>query len=99
VSWPCPAAELVGQQPNQRRRQFVHAQSSSSGASAWFLFLPKYSPDLNPIEMAFAKLKTLLRKAKARTYDDLIRAIGNICALFQPAECWTYLKETGYVAY
>jgi transposase len=66
---------------------------------AWFLFLPKYSPDLNPIEMAFAKLKTLLRKAKARTYDDLITAIGNICALFQPAECWNYLTQTGYVAY
>jgi transposase len=65
---------------------------------AWFLFLPKYSPDLNPIEMAFAKLKTLLRKAKARTYDDLVRAIGNICAMFEPDECWNYLKKTGYVA-
>ena len=66
---------------------------------AWFLFLPKYSPDLNPIEMAFAKLKTLLRKAKARTYDDLVRAIGNICDRFEPAECWSYLKQAGYVAY
>ncbi len=65
---------------------------------AWFLFLPKYSPDLNPIEMAFAKLKTLLRKAAARTYDDLWRAVGDICALFDPLECWNYLKETGYVA-
>jgi transposase len=66
---------------------------------AWFLFLPKYSPDLNPIEMAFAKLKTLLRKAKARTYEDLFRAIGDICGLFKPDECWNYLKEAGYVAY
>jgi transposase len=66
---------------------------------AWFLFLPKYSPDLNPIEMAFAKLKTLLRKAKARTYDALWRAIGDICGLFEPQECWNYLKEAGYVAH
>jgi len=65
---------------------------------AWFLFLPKYSPDLNPIEMAFAKLKTLLRKAAARTLDDLWRAVGDICDLFEPEECWNYLKATGYVA-
>ena len=55
---------------------------------AWFLFLPEYSPDLNPTEMAFAKLKHWLRKAKARTYNDLWRAIGNVCDLFQPQECW-----------
>ena len=65
---------------------------------AWFLFLPKYSPDLNPIEMAFAKLKTLLRKAKARTYDALWRAVGDICNRFEPQECWHYLKDAGYVA-
>ena len=65
---------------------------------AWFLFLPKYSPDLNPIEMAFAKLKTLLRKAKARTYDALWQAVGRICALFDPNECWNYFKDKGYVA-
>jgi transposase len=65
---------------------------------AWFLFLPKYSPDLNPIEMVFAKLKTLLRKAKARTCDALWRAIGDICGLFEPIECWNYLKHAGYVA-
>ncbi len=65
---------------------------------AWFLFLPKYSPDLNPIEMAFAKLKTFLRKAKARTYDALWRAVGDLCDLFEPQECWNYLKDTGYAA-
>ena len=65
---------------------------------AWFLFLPRYSPELNPIEMAFAKLKALLRKAKARTYDTLWRAVGDICGLFDPQECWNYLKHTGYVA-
>jgi len=66
---------------------------------AWLLFLPKYSPDLNPIEMAFAKLKNLLRKAAARTLGDLWRAVGDICDLFTPAECWNYLKAAGYVAY
>ena len=65
---------------------------------AWFLFLPKYSPDLNPIEMAFAKLKTLLRKAKARSYDALWRAVGDICHLFDPQECWNYLIDAGYAA-
>lgn len=65
---------------------------------AWFLFLPKYSPDLNPIEMAFARLKQLLRKAKARTYDALWQAVGDICALFDPEECRNYLRDAGYVA-
>ena len=65
---------------------------------AWFLFLPKYSPDLNPIEQAFAKLKARLRKEKARTYEALWRALGDICGLFQPQECWNYLKKAGYVA-
>ena len=74
------------------------AAQALAARGAWFLFLPKYSPDLNPIEMAFAKLKTLLRKAKARTYDDLCRAIGNICDQFSPTECWNYLKKANYVA-
>lgn len=63
---------------------------------AWFLFLPPYSPDLNPIEMAFAKLKAHLRTAAARTFDDLWKAIGNICDLFSKDECWNFLKEAGY---
>ena len=62
---------------------------------AWLLFLPKYSPDLNPIEMAFSKLKTLLRKAAARTLDELWRAVGDICALFSPTECWKLLQSCG----
>ena len=63
---------------------------------AWFLFLPPYSPDLNPIEMAFAKLKAHLRKAAARTFDDLWRAIGDICDIFTPQECWNFIKDAGY---
>ncbi|MEO4044581.1 transposase [Hoeflea sp. CAU 1731] len=50
------------------------------------LFVPCYSPDQNPIEKAFQKLKTLLRKAKARTYEDLWKAVGHVCSLFTPQE-------------
>lgn len=64
---------------------------------AWFLFLPKYSPDLNPIEMAFSKLKAHLRKHAARTYEELWRAIGNVCDLFKPQECWNFFKAMGYI--
>lgn len=63
---------------------------------AWMLFLPPYSPDLNPIEMAFSKLKVHLRAKAARTIDDLWKAIGNICSLFTPNECANYFAAAGY---
>ncbi len=63
---------------------------------SWFLFLPRYSPDLNPIEMAFAKLKALIRKAAARTYDDLWQAVGHVCDLFTDEECFNFFKAAGY---
>lgn len=63
----------------------------------WFLFLPPYSPDLNPIEQAFAKLKAHLRRIAARTYDELIEAVGDVCALFRPDECRNFLTAAGYV--
>ncbi|OIR00529.1 hypothetical protein GALL_174020 [mine drainage metagenome] len=65
---------------------------------AWFLFLPPYSPDLNPIEMAFAKLKAHLRRIGARTIEALWKAVGSICDLYSTDECWNYLKDAGYVA-
>ena len=65
---------------------------------AWFLFLPPYSPDLNPIEMAFAKLKAHLRRIGARTLDALWRAVGEICGLFHPDECWNFFRKAGYVS-
>jgi len=65
---------------------------------AWFLFLPPYSPDLNPIEMAFAKLKAHLRRIGARTIKDLCDAIGSICHLYTPEECWNYLRSAGYIS-
>lgn len=74
------------------------AEQALAERGAWFLFLPKYSPDLNPIEMAFSKLKAHLRKTAARTYDELWKAIGSICKLFQPDECWNFFKAMNYVA-
>jgi transposase len=74
------------------------AKAILKARGAWFLFLPPYSPDLNPIEMAFAKLKAHLRKAKARTVEALWKAIGSICELYSAEECRNYLKDAGYVA-
>lgn len=64
----------------------------------WFLFLPPYSPDLNPIEQAFSKLKAHLRRIGARTYEHLIAAIGDICDLFDPIECSNFFKAAGYAS-
>ncbi len=71
--------------------QILHQQG------AWFLFLPAYSPDLNPSEMAFSKLKAHLRRIAARTIDALWRAVGEICQLFSPDKCWNFFKAAGYV--
>jgi len=65
---------------------------------AWFLFLPPYSPDLNPIEMAFSKLKALIRRAAARTYDQLWQAVGHVCELFSDEECYNFFRAAGYEA-
>jgi len=63
---------------------------------AWFLFLPRYRPGLNPVEMAFAKLKTLLRKAAARSFDPLWHAVGHVCDLLSDEECCNLFKAAGY---
>lgn len=67
-------------------------------AKAKILYLPAYSPDLNPIEMAFSKLKRLLRKAAERTAEGVWRAIGRLLDRFGPQECRNYLRHCGYVA-
>lgn len=65
-------------------------------AGADLHYLPPYSPDLNPIEKAFSKLKAILRKAAARTRDDLWAAIGQALAAFTPQECRNYFASCGY---
>jgi transposase len=67
-------------------------------AGADLLFLPPYSPDFNPIENAFSKLKAHLRKAAQRTVDGLWTAIGRVIDLFKPEECRNYFKAAGYDA-
>jgi transposase len=66
------------------------------GAGAELRYLPPYSPDLNPIEQLFAKLKALLRKAAARTLDALIAAIAAALTRVNPDECANYLANSGY---
>ncbi len=65
-------------------------------ARAKLLFLPPYSPDLNPIEQVFAKLKTLLRKAAERTLEATWRRIGTLLDQFSPQECENYIRNAGY---
>ena len=67
-------------------------------AGAHWLFLPPYSPDLNPIEQVFAKLKTLLRKAAERTVETTWRRIGALLQCFTPAECANYIRNAGYAS-
>jgi transposase len=67
-------------------------------AGASLLYLPPYSPDFNPIEQAFAKLKAHLRKAAERTVHGLWSAIGRILELYSPAECANYFTHCGYDA-
>jgi len=67
-------------------------------AGARLFFLPPYSPDLNPIEQVFAKLKTLLRKAAERSVEATWRRIGTLLDEFSPHECANYLKNSGYAS-
>ncbi|MDI7775117.1 IS630 family transposase [Asticcacaulis sp. EMRT-3] len=71
-------------------------RSAFRKAKVHLLFLPPYSPDLNPIEQVFAKLKTLLRKAAERTVETLWNRIGKLLDLFSQQECANYLRNSGY---
>jgi transposase len=65
-------------------------------AGAHLIFLPKYSPDLNPIEQVFAKLKHLLRKVAARTVETVCAVIGQVLNAFTAEECANYFRKAGY---
>ena len=82
----------LGSHKRQAIRRAIRA------ARAKLFFLPPYSPDLNPIEQVFAKLKTLLRKADERTIEATWRRIGSLLECFTPAECANYLKNSGYAS-
>ena len=76
----------------------THKNAAAAKAGCWFLFLPPYSPDLNPIEMAFSKLKAHLRRIGVRTFTDMFHALTEICDLYTTQECWNYFKAAGYVS-
>jgi transposase len=82
----------LGSHKGQAARRIVRQ------AGAHMLFLPPYSPDLNPIEQLFAKLKHLMRKAEPRTVEATWQKVGQILDLFSPAECANYLKNSGYAS-
>lgn len=74
------------------------AKAAIRARGARLLFLPQYSPDLNPIEMAFAKLKAHLRAASTRTFETVFAALRDICTLFTPQECNNYFAAAGYAS-
>ena len=80
----------LGSHKGKAVRQAIRA------VGARLVFLPKYSPDLNPIEQVFAKFKTLLRKAEARTYDAVANASAAILAQYPAEECAAYVRNAGY---
>jgi transposase len=80
----------LGSHKSQAVRQAIRA------VGARLIFLPPYSPDLNPIEQAFAKLKTLLRKEDARSVEETWKSIGTLLDAFSPQECQNYLVSSGY---
>ena len=74
------------------------ARAAIRAAGAHLLFLPPYSPDLNPIEQLFAKLKHLMRKARTRAFEDTWRTVGKTLDAFGQNECENYLTNSGYVS-
>jgi transposase len=83
---------------NLSSHKSAHAQEVLKSQGNWLLFLPPYSPDLNPIEMAYSKLKAQLRRLKARTFDTLFQSVAETCELFPPDACRNFFKAAGYVA-
>ena len=79
---------------SSHKRAAVRAMVEAAGAT--LLFLPPYSPDFNPIEKAFARLKAMLRKAAERTVAGLWNLIGKLVDVFQPNECANDFRSCGY---
>jgi transposase len=91
-----PGDVVVMDNLSSHKRARVRELIEAAGCTV--LFLPPYSPDLNPIELAFAKLKALLRKAGKRTVDELWEFLGQALDAFSPEECCNYFRHCGYHA-
>jgi len=89
-----PGDIVIADNLNSHKGKAVRQAIRAAGAR--LLFLPKYSPDLNPIEQVFAKLKHLLRKAQPRSYDALLGATALVLDAFPSHECAAYLSNSGY---
>jgi transposase len=81
---------------NLRVHKIGGVRQAIEAAGAKLLFIPPYSPDLNPIELAFSKLKALLRAKAIPTIEALWNALGNLCDSFSPSECAKYFRHDGY---
>jgi len=81
---------------NLSSHKIAGVQTAIEAAGATLLFLPPYSPDLNPIEMAFAKLKSQLRAKALRAMEELWHALGPLSNAFSPTECANYFRHAGY---
>jgi transposase len=81
--------------PAHKRKEAVEAIEERG---AWLLFLPPYSPDYNPIELAFSKFKAHMKRLKPRTIDELWKAAGTVCDLFKPEECRNFFAADGYAS-
>jgi transposase len=90
----CPGDVVVMDNLAAHKMTGIREAIAAVGASV--LYLPPYSPDLNPIEQVFAKLKALLRKAATRSREALWTTIGRLLETFSPTECQNYLANSGY---
>ena len=81
---------------NLRVHKMAGVREAIEAAGAKLLFIPPYSPDLNPIELAFSKLKSLLRAKAIRTAEALWKALGDLCDSFSPGEYANYFRHDGY---
>lgn len=94
VPTPRPGDVVIMDNLKSHKGQAIRAAIRAAGAL--LLFLPAYSPDLNPIEQVFAKIKTLLRKADARSIEAIDAALGALLDEFDPGEFANYFREAGY---
>ena len=90
-----PGDVVIMDNLSSHKRPAVRDRIEAAGAT--LRFLPPYSPDFNPVEMAFSKLKAFLQKTAARTIDDLWEAIAEGIDTFTPTECQNYFAAVGYV--